>query len=176
MKKLLFILIMLLNNYKTVGQNKHLEIQVSQNEWEIVNDNVMGGVSISDFKIQNNRLIFFGKLSSKFNGGFASIRTRERIQINSCEKINLKVIGDGNTYQIRIKDNLSNYYSYAQEFKTNGLEQNITLSLSEFKPVFRGTPLSLKKFDKKLITELTFMIVSKKEPNFKLQISEVTIN
>ena len=58
MKKLLFILIMLLNNYKTVGQSKHFEIQVSQNEWEIVNDNVMGGVSIGDFKIQNNRLIF----------------------------------------------------------------------------------------------------------------------
>ena len=176
MKKLLFLLIMLLNYYKTVGQNKHFEIQVSQNEWEIVNDNVMGGVSIGDFKIQNNRLIFFGKLSSKFNGGFASIRTRERIQLNSFEKINLKVIGDGNTYQIRIKDNLSNYYSYAKDFKTNGSEQQIRLNLSEFKPVFRGTPLSIENFDKKLITELTFMIVSKKEPDFKLQIIEVTIN
>ena len=176
MKKLLFLLIMILNNYETIGQNKYLEIQVSQNEWEIVNDNVMGGVSIGDFKIQNNRLIFFGKLSSKFNGGFASIRTRERIQLNSFEKINLKVIGDGNTYQIRIKDNLSNYYSYAKDFKTNGSEQEIRLNLSEFKPVFRGTPLSIENFDKKLITELTFMIVSKKEPDFKLQIIEVTIN
>ena len=142
---------MLLNNYKTVGQNKHFEIQVSQNEWEIVNDNVMGGVSIGDFKIQNNRLIFFGKLSSKFNGGFASIRTRQRIELNSFKKINLKVIGDGNTYQIRIKDNLSNYYSYAKDFKTNGSEQEIKLNLSEFKPVFRGTPLSIENFDKKLI-------------------------
>ena len=88
----------------------------------------------------------------------------------------MKVIGDGNTYQIRFKDNLANYYSYVQDFKTNGLEQEITLSLSEFKPVFRGTPLSLENFDKKLITELTFMIVSKKEPDFKLEISEVTIN
>lgn len=176
MKKLLFILIMLLNNHKTVGQNKHFEIKVSQNEWEIVNDNVMGGISIGDFKIQNNRLIFFGKLSSKFNGGFASIRTRQKIQLNSFQKINLKVIGDGNTYQIRIKDNLSNYYSYAQDFKTNGSEQDIRLNLSEFKPVFRGTPLSLENFDKKLITELTFMIVSKKEPDFKLQIIEATIN
>ena len=88
----------------------------------------------------------------------------------------MKVIGDGNTYQIRIKDKISNYYSYSQDFKTNGLEQEITLSLSEFKPVFRGTPLSLENFDKKIITELTVMIVSKKEPEFKLQISEVTIN
>ena len=176
MKHLLLFFLVLLNNYEINGQNESIKIKASQNQWEIVNDNVMGGVSVGDFKFQNNKLIFFGKLSSKFNGGFASIRTRERIQINSCEKINLKVIGDGNTYQIRIKDNLSNYYSYAQDFKTNGLEQNITLSLSEFKPVFRGTPLSLKNFDKKLITELTFMIVSKKEPDFKLEISEVTIN
>jgi len=176
MNNLLLIFIILMNNYYINGQNKSITIEASQNQWEIVNDNVMGGVSIGDFKIHNNKLIFFGKLSSKFNGGFASIRTRERIQINSCEKINLKVIGDGNTYQIRIKDNLSNYYSYSQDFKTNGLEQEITLNLTEFKPVFRGTPLPLENFNKKLITELTFMIVSKKEPDFKLEISEVTIN
>ena len=176
MKNLLLIFIVFLNNYEINGQNEVITLEASQNQWEIVNDNVMGGVSIGDFKIQNNKLIFFGKLSSKFNGGFASIRTRQRIQLNSCEKINLKVIGDGNTYQIRFKDNLANYYSYVQDFKTNGLEQEITLSLSEFKPVFRGTPLSLENFDKKLITELTFMIVSKKEPDFKLEISEVTIN
>ena len=176
MKKILFILIMLLNNFKTIGQNKHLEIQVSENKWEIVNDNVMGGVSIGDFKTQNNQLIFFGKLSSKFNGGFASIRTRERIQINNYKKINLKIIGDGNTYQIRIKDSSSNYYSYQQEFKTNGLEQEITLSLSEFKPIYRGTYLSAENFDKKLISELSFMIVSKKEPDFKLKIIEIIIN
>ena len=176
MKKLLFISIMLLYNFKTIGQNKHLEIQVSQNEWEIVNDNVMGGISTGDFKTQNDQLIFFGKLSSKFNGGFASIRTRERIQLNNSKKINLKVIGDGNTYQIRIKDNSSNYYSYQQEFETNGLEQEITLSLSEFKPIYRGTYLSTENFDKKLISELSFMIVSKKEPEFKLKIIEIIIN
>ena len=167
---------MFLNNYEKYGQNESITIEASQIQWEIVNDNVMGGVSIGDFKIQNNRLIFFGKLSSKFNGGFASIRTRERIQLNSSEKINLKVIGDGNTYQIRIKDNLSNYYSYTQDFKTNGLLQEITLNLSEFKPIFRGTPLSFENFDKKLINELTFMIVSKKEPDFKLQIIEFAFN
>ena len=167
---------MLLYNFKTIGQNNHLKIQVSQNKWEIVNDNVMGGISTGDFKTQNDQLIFFGKLSSKFNGGFASIRIREKIQLDNRKKINLKVIGDGNTYQIRIKDNSSNYYSYQQEFETNGLEQEITLSLSEFRPIFRGTYLSAENFDKKLISELSFMIVSKKEPDFKLKIIEININ
>ena len=52
MKKLLFILIMLLNNFKTIGQNKYLEIQVSQNEWEIVNDNVMGGSQLETIRLK----------------------------------------------------------------------------------------------------------------------------
>ena len=123
MKKLLLIFIVVLNNYKINGQNEPITINASQNEWEIVNDNVMGGVSIGDFNIENNQVIFFGKLSSKYNGGFASIRTRERIKLNSYEKINLKVIGDGNTYQIRIKDNSSNYYSYTHEFETSVIEE-----------------------------------------------------
>ena len=176
MRKILLIFIVLLNNSEIKGQNELITIQASQNEWEIVNDNVMGGGSIGDFKIENNQVIFFGKLSSKYNGGFASIRTRERIKLNSYEKINLKVIGDGNTYQIRIKDNTYNYYSYTHEFETSGLEEKISLSLSEFKPVFRGTNLSIGNFDKKFISELSFMIVSKKEPDFKLQISEIIIN
>ena len=175
-KLLLIIVIMLFSNYKINGQHEHVTIQIPENKWEIINDNVMGGVSSGKFKIENEQIIFFGKLSSKFNGGFASIRMRDRIQLNSCEKINLKVTGDGNTYQIRIKDDTSNYYSYAQEFETNGLEEEIILSFSEFKPVFRGNYLSTGNFDKKLISELTFMIVSKKEPDFKLQISEISIN
>ena len=162
MRNLLLILIVLFNNYKINGQNEFITIQASQNEWEIVNDNVMGGVSFGDFKIKNNQVIFFGKLSSKYNGGFASIRTREIIKLNSYKKINLKVIGDGNTYQIRIKDNTYNYYSYTHEFETSGLEEKNTLSLSEYKPEFRGTNLSIGNFDKKFISELSFMIVSKR--------------
>lgn len=176
MRKLLSIIVMILNTITINGQNNCSTISPSQTKWEIVNDNVMGGVSKGNFEIQNNKTIFYGELSSKFNGGFASIRTRERVQLNGCEKINLKVIGDGNTYQIRIKDSSSNYYSYAQEFKTTGLEEEISLSLSKFKPVYRGTSLSVSNFDKRLINELSFMIVSKKEPNFKLQISEIIIN
>ena len=45
----------------------------NKNSWRVINDDVMGGVSIGDFKIYNNNLIFFGKLSSKFNGGFQGI-------------------------------------------------------------------------------------------------------
>ena len=38
-----------------------------------------------------------------------------------------------------------------------------------------GRPIE-GNFDEKLICELSFMIVSNKEPDFKLQISDITIN
>ena len=82
----------------------------------------------------------------------------------------------GTLIKFELKTILSNYYSYTHEFETSGLEEEITLSLSEFKPVFRGTNLSIGNFDKKFISELSFMIVSQKEPDFKLQISEIIIN
>ena len=45
---------MFLNNCEIKGQNESITIEASQIQWEIVNDNVMGGVSIGDFKIQNS--------------------------------------------------------------------------------------------------------------------------
>ncbi|MDH3323720.1 MAG: CIA30 family protein, partial [Flavobacteriaceae bacterium] len=59
------------NNYKidfgktTGGQN-----------WMIVNDDVMGGLSNSTAELTDSTLIFKGTLSLKNNGGFASIRSK----------------------------------------------------------------------------------------------------
>ena len=176
MIKHLIASIVILNTPTIKGQNPLHLIDISKNQWEILNDNVMGGISEGKFEVKNDKIIFYGKLSSKFNGGFASIRSREKIRLNNNEKIKLKVVGDGNTYQIRIKDSSYNYYSYAQNFTTNeGILEYITLLLSDFKPVFRGTNLPLENFNKKSIDEISFMIVSKKEPHFELQIIEVAI-
>lgn len=46
-------------------------------QWQAVNDGVMGGVSDGRFKITaDGTLEFFGTLSLENNGGFASVRTR----------------------------------------------------------------------------------------------------
>ena len=46
---------MLLNNFEMNSQNASITIKASQKEWKIVNDNVMGGVSIGDFKIEKTK-------------------------------------------------------------------------------------------------------------------------
>ena len=44
-------------------------------DWMIVNDTVMGGLSNSEMTLTQNSLVFKGELSLKNNGGFASIRS-----------------------------------------------------------------------------------------------------
>ena len=57
------------------------------------------------------------------------------------------MLGDENTYQLRIKDNYLNDYSYVMEFKSNK-EEEIEFKLSDFKPIRRGTYLNLENFNK----------------------------
>ena len=84
---------------------------VIKNSWYILNDDVMGGVS-SNVEMEDNQVVFSGKLSSEYNGGFASIRIRENFNVHERDKIVIKVLGDENTYQLRIKDNYLNDYFY----------------------------------------------------------------
>ena len=49
---------------------------MDQFKWYALNDNVMGGVSTGNVtKDEDGNLKFFGKLSKKNRGGFASCRT-----------------------------------------------------------------------------------------------------
>jgi len=43
--------------------------------WQVVNDDVMGGVSASNFGVTNGAAVFRGAVSLENNGGFASVRS-----------------------------------------------------------------------------------------------------
>ena len=77
--------------------------------WNIVDDGVMGGRSKGSLRLDSNgNGVFSGYISLRNYGGFSSIRHRSKsVDINEYEYIVLKVFGDNNYYQLRIK---SNYY------------------------------------------------------------------
>lgn len=172
MKSGLIIVLSLFYFTEINAQTSKHKMKLTKNSWYVLNDDVMGGVSKSNVVIEDNHIIFSGKLSSKYNGGFASIRIRENFNVHERDKIVIKVLGDENTYQLRIKDNYLNEYSYVMEFSSNK-EEEIEFILSDFKPIFRGTYLNLENFNKNQISEIAFMIVSNKEPSFKLKIFDV---
>ncbi len=143
--------------------------------WRVVDDVVMGGRSQGSFKLnENGNGLFSGEVSLENNGGFSSLRYRfKEMEVSSFTKVVLKIKGDGNDYQFRIKDSYSNFYSFITTFKTSKEWELIELNLSEMYPSFRGRKLAMDNFSSEIIQEIAILIGNKKEQRFMLEIDEI---
>ena len=143
--------------------------------WRVVDDVVMGGVSRGNFKINNEgNGFYYGDISTDNNGGFSSLRYRfKQIDVSKFTKVILLLKGDGKKYQFRIKNKYRNYYSYIQEFTTNGSWQKIEIEMSNMYPAFRGRRLDIGNFSSNTIEEIAILIGNKKEERFNLEIDKI---
>ena len=182
MSKLLtniFIFIMSIISFNNANCQCILNFDSKQSvsKWKTINDDVMGGVSTSDVTYNNNNYaIFSGNVSLENNGGFASIR-RQLSGVNLYDKksIVLRIKGDGKKYQLRIKKNRFDYYSYAYSFTTSGSWESVLVDLASMYPVFRGQKLNFSNFSDKQIQQISILIANDKEEEFNLVIDEICI-
>ncbi|MBZ2192872.1 CIA30 family protein [Pseudoalteromonas arctica] len=151
--------------------------QASANQrWYVVNDSVMGGVSNSQVTQTQESLLFTGNVSLDNNGGFASIRTELDTQSQNTKAIALRVKGDGQTYQLRLRT--TNYLdgaAYTHSFKTVKNEWvDINFAPSDFTLTYRGRVLEQQPIiDFDDIKQLGFMIAGKQEGRFKLEVGKI---
>lgn len=145
--------------------------------WQIVNDDVMGGISTSSFGLNSDENgVFKGNVSTDNYGGFASVRyTFEPINVRKMNSLKVKIKGDGKEYQFRIKHNASDYYSYIKSFSTSGKWQTIELKLGDFYPGFRGRKLDLPNFNKNAIEQISILIANKKSESFEIEIDKIEL-
>ena len=70
--------------------------------WYVVNDNVMGGRSEGNFKVEQGQLRFAGRTNTD-GGGFSSIRTKPvKLDLSEYAGIQLRVRCDGRRYTWRL--------------------------------------------------------------------------
>lgn len=174
--KYLIILVILtqpLNMITIFDFNKDTDIR----GWNIVNDVVMGGRSSSNFRINEDGFgVFSGKISLANNGGFSSVRYQfKSIPVTKEDKIKIKLKGDGKNYQIRVKNNSGNAYSYISTFSTSGEWQEIEINLKDMYPSFRGRKLDKPNFSHNTIEEVVFLIGNKKNETFELVIDKIEL-
>ena len=143
--------------------------------WRTVDDNVMGGKSTGNFKLNEEGYgEFYGEVSLENNGGFSSLRHQfNTANVKGCTEVVIHLKGDGKNYQFRLKDDLDKRHSYIHQFKTSGAWQTIVIQLSEMYPAFRGNKLSIVNFSAKQVEEVAFLIGNKKEEQFKLEIDKI---
>ena len=145
------------------------------NNWQIVDDVVMGGRSQGNFKINEfGNGVFYGNVSLENNGGFSSLRYQfDKKDISSFSKIVLRVKGEGKKYQFRIKNKIQDYYYFVIEFETSKNWQEIELEISDMYPAFRGRRLNMNNFSSDFIEEIRFLIGNKKNQSFQLEIDKI---
>jgi NADH dehydrogenase [ubiquinone] 1 alpha subcomplex assembly factor 1 len=151
--------------------------QKNINEWNVVNDGVMGGISKSSLVLTNSgNGKFSGHVSLANNGGFASIQLDRTIVLSQEKKfIVLRIKGDGKRYEFRIKGKSSQFESYVHQFSTSGDWENLKLAIREFYPQYRGRKLNIPNFNFKTIEQLSFLISNKQEEDFELLIDSISL-
>lgn len=149
-----------------------------EKRWEIITDEVMGGISQSQILIISKKTaIFSGELSLENYGGFASVRTQPQdYQLDGYAGLSLRVKGDGKKYRLRLRtDDEFEGVAYQASFTTQSEKWIIVhLPFNEFIPVFRGRVVSeAPKLEAGHIRRIGFMIADKQAGPFTLEIDWV---
>ena len=142
-------------------------------DWRIEDDRVMGGISQGKFELtEDGHGKFYGNVTVESNGGFSSVQNNSMdIDVSPEQSLQIKVKGDGNTYQLRVQQSTDARESYIKEFRTNGEWQTIKVKLSDMEPTFRGRDLDMPNFNFDQIKHLRFLIGTKKvDQKFELLI------
>jgi NADH dehydrogenase [ubiquinone] 1 alpha subcomplex assembly factor 1 len=149
----------------------------SINNWKVVDDNVMGGISSSDFFVdKTGNGIFKGTVSTDNNGGFCSVRHYFKPILPKEKKVfSIRLKGDGKKYQFRVKSKVNDYYSYVYEFQTTTDWQTIEIPITYLYASFRGRTLNIPNYDGARLEEIAFLIGNKNNEDFLLMIDKIEI-
>jgi monofunctional biosynthetic peptidoglycan transglycosylase len=147
-------------------------------EWRVVNDGVMGGVSRSSLQRSDHGTgLFTGDLSLENNGGFASVRAQlGRCDLSGYEGLELRVRGDGRTYQLRLRtDDRLDGIAYRASFESSANEWiTIQVLFADFQPTFRGrVPLDAPPLETGSISQIGFLLADSRPGAFSLEIDFV---
>ena len=173
--KIVFIFSMLSSNGQTLDI-VFPEKEIGVDNWNIVNDGVMGGISTSTLSINSDsNLIFKGYLSLENNGGFAS--SRMSINKNILENVKsflIKFKGDGNTYKLRLRQD-NKRVSYSCDFKSvKNKWTELDIPIKDFKATWRGYSYpNYSSIETDRINSIGLQISDKQEGNFTLEIKYI---
>jgi hypothetical protein len=151
----------------------------TKDQWQIVNDDVMGGISSSKAIIKDDKIIFSGNVSLENNGGFASLRSPvKNYNFENFSGIEIKIKGDGKRYSISMKETtyFSGYF-YTSSFETKKNDWTVVkIPFENFKLNYFGKETnSQQKIPLSKIKEISLLIGDKQEGTFEAEIDYIKL-
>jgi NADH dehydrogenase [ubiquinone] 1 alpha subcomplex assembly factor 1 len=149
-------------------------------QWQAVNDGVMGGVSDGRFRITpDTTMEFSGTLSLENNGGFASVRSKPTdLDVQAGDAIVVRVKGDGRQYVLNLYTKSRRMaFSYRAPLPTKqGEWTEVSVPIAEFIPTAFGRRVQgMGPVQPDQIVGLGFMLSDKKPGPFTLEIKSVGV-
>lgn len=144
-------------------------------EWEVVNDTVMGGVSHAALKPgEEGTAVFSGTVSLENNGGFASTRSKPKDHgLADYAGLAIRVRGDGKKYKLGLRqDGRWDGVMYQAPFATKRGEWVVVkVPFERFVPTYHGRTLNdVPDAQADQLRSVGFLISDKQPGPFRLQI------
>jgi monofunctional biosynthetic peptidoglycan transglycosylase len=145
--------------------------------WQVVNDDVMGGVSRSAFGVRHGVAVFQGVVSLENNGGFASVRSLPaRHDLKGSHAFAIRARGDGRRYKFTVRtDHSFDSPLYQAAFTTKpGAWQEHCLPFQRLVATFRGRILAGEPPpDPAEVASVGFLISDQQAGPFRLEIARI---
>ena len=146
---------------------------LTTNALRVVNDNVMGGVSMSRFTYATEGIVFEGDVSLENGGGFASLRSP--ILIPDCTSaLNVTIRGDKKHYKLILRtDNSPRSPQYQADFTTTRDWQTHRFDSHHFKASFRGRAVHAPELVFSSVIEIGILIANQQAGPFRVQLKNI---
>lgn len=150
----------------------------STQDWQPINDGVMGGVSVSTMRFESvGYAVFEGEVSLENNGGFASVRAPS-LDLGCADTMaySLTAWGDGHTYKLNLRtDSGFDCVNYQAVFRpAPGLWTQTVLPVAAFEPNFRGRLVpGAPPLQPQAVRQVGLMISDKQAGPFRLMIKTI---
>lgn len=176
--QLFIILLMTLLN----TSNGTLEIDFGKNkdgqDWRIINDGVMGGLSKGVGNLDEDAMIFSGEVSLENNGGFSSLRSPyQDFDLSKYEKVVIRLKAKGQILAFTMSVDRRWYQPYfKQQVHVDSEDwQVIELPFSDFKTYRIGEQINydFSETDAEKVIRVGFITDSKKAGLFEAEIDYV---
>ena len=145
--------------------------------WGIVNDGVMGGLSRGFGEIEDGHVRFWGELVTR-GGGFTSMRTRARLNLAGYDGLELRVRGNGRTFEVELSDGTryrGRNVSRRAAFATSDEWTTVRVPFSSFRSSIFGQPVNAGPLDPSTIRAVGLYILDGKDGAFELEVDEIRV-
>ena len=181
MKKLI-LLVLCISALQSFGQSSIIDFGNSaekNQEWKLLSDNIMGGVTKSKIEYTNNSVLLTGNISLDNYGGFSSIKTKYKsVDLSKYNGIKIKFKSTNQKFAFTLEDNQNwTQPNYKREFssKKEDTWEEVIIYFKDFQEIVIGetTGNMMKSKSLKNIVRMGIMTYEKKEGSFSLEVDYI---